>query len=202
MLDISTTLGRGSPKIRGTTREWITNKYLRRISCKHTLIWVSLCMKPLWWCTAPILVRQGWEKYGSLRIKGCIRQHSCSFHVQKSVSRTSPSRFQRRGVEFKRDGTKLIFWQWHQRRWLLLCLKCSMFEVFWRQWSGRASSLLLRSGDDYQLLSAANLWNNCQHDMWIMISLFHLLTPNQLWHLNTSSTTPAQPFISLSSLWF
>lgn len=36
-------------------------------------------------CTAltvfSILVRRG-ERHGSPRIKGCIRQHSCSFHVQ------------------------------------------------------------------------------------------------------------------------
>lgn len=35
----------------------------------------------------------------------------------------------------------------------------------------------------------ANLWNNCQRDMWIMISLFHLPTSKQLWHLNTYTTT-------------
>lgn len=113
-------------------------------------------------------------------IKGCGgRQHSCSFHVQKSVSRTSPSRFSEEGGGGRRgwslNGTEQnspFFWQWHQRRRLPLCLKWSMFEVFWRQWSGGASSLLPRSGDDYHLLLAPRLWGNCQRDMWITISPF------------------------------
>lgn len=99
------------------------------------------------------LVSSEEEEDGSLRIERRIRQHSCSFHVQNLFLARLRLGFSG-GVGFKRAGTKLIFWQWHQRRWLLLCLKWSMFEVLWRQWSGRASSLLPRSRDDYQLLSA------------------------------------------------
>lgn len=66
-------------------------------------------------------------------IKGCGgRQHSCSFHVQKSVSRTSPSRFSEEGGwslngteqnspffdnDIKGDGCLCV--------WSGACLKCS-----------------------------------------------------------------------------
>lgn len=160
ILDISATTWRSIDRCsHHLTGEKIRNNYifcaiysvnitLRQVAASKT---VKVMYSPssdyflFWWGEGRSMAAWG-ERAVSVNTAALFMFKICFLHVSVKVSAE--------GVEFKCDGTKLIFWQWHQRRWLLLCLKWSMFEVFRRQWSGRASSLLPRSGDDYQLLSA------------------------------------------------
>lgn len=94
--------------------------------------------------------------------------YSCS----KSDSCSSSSRFPRRGCSLNAREQNLPFDNDIKGDGLPLCSRRSMFEVSCRQRSGRPSFLLLRSGDDDQLLSVQIFWNNCQCDMRIITSPF------------------------------
>ena len=68
-----------------------------------------------------------------------------------------------------------LFWQWHQRRWVILCLKCSVFEVLsWKiaEESGLKFIVALLWG----WLSSIRtyLWKACHMEARIMISSIHL----------------------------
>lgn len=87
------------------------------------------------------------------------------------------------GVEYECNGNKTrLFDNDIKGDGSPLCLRRSMFEVSWRQWSGRPSFLLLRSGDDYQLLSVQISWNNCQRDVNNHLPFF------TCWRLTSSDT--------------
>lgn len=119
-------------------------------------------------CRAALTVFCG----GRLRIKGGCRQHSCSFHAQNRIP-AHLRRGSRRGGGVWMQGNKTcLFDNDIKGDGSPLYLRRSTFEVSWRQWSGRPSFLLLRSGDDYQQLSVQISWNNCQCDMRIIISPF------------------------------
>lgn len=84
-------------------------------------------------------------------------------------------------VEFECKGTKLTFLTVTSKATARLCA-WGMFEVSWRQWSGRPSFSLLRSGDDYQLLSVQISRNSCQRDVNNHLPFF------TCWRLTSSDT--------------